>query len=124
MIRRPPRSTLFPYTTLFRSAPRAFACNLWGVHETRSRWSPPWWLVLGVAWVLGAAVGGHYLTRGWVPHDAGSLAQSAERVLAGELPHRDFDEIYTGGASLLPRPPVPPLGASPAGPPPGPFAAF
>src|SRR2546426_3374105 len=25
MIRRPPRSTLFPYTTLFRSAPRAVA---------------------------------------------------------------------------------------------------
>src|SRR5260370_37881775 len=24
MIRRPPRSTLFPYTTLFRSPPRAF----------------------------------------------------------------------------------------------------
>ena len=51
--------------------------------------------------MLGAAVGGHYLTRGWVPHDAGSLAQSAERVLAGELPHRDFDEIYTGGLSFL-----------------------
>src|SRR3989442_11982639 len=27
MIRRPPRSTLFPYTTLFRSAPRARACR-------------------------------------------------------------------------------------------------
>src|SRR5256885_13133555 len=26
MIRRPPRSTLFPYTTLFRSSP-AFVCN-------------------------------------------------------------------------------------------------
>src|SRR2546426_4749901 len=25
MIRRPPRSTLFPYTTLFRSLPRRFA---------------------------------------------------------------------------------------------------
>src|SRR5256884_5668911 len=25
MIRRPPRSTLFPYTTLFRSVPRLFA---------------------------------------------------------------------------------------------------
>src|SRR5258706_7222477 len=25
MIRRPPRSTLFPYTTLFRSQPREFA---------------------------------------------------------------------------------------------------
>src|SRR5256885_6627810 len=26
MIRRPPRSTLFPYTTLFRSAPELTAC--------------------------------------------------------------------------------------------------
>src|SRR5258706_11519739 len=25
MIRRPPRSTLFPYTTLFRSVPRSFS---------------------------------------------------------------------------------------------------
>src|SRR2546422_5492176 len=32
MIRRPPRSTLFPYTTLFRS-PTAFARN---VHESSS----------------------------------------------------------------------------------------
>src|SRR2546429_1591426 len=28
MIRRPPRSTLFPYTTLFRSR-RALPCTLW-----------------------------------------------------------------------------------------------
>src|SRR6476620_12030898 len=34
MIRRPPRSTLFPYTTLFRSSPRSPA---W----TRSPYSPP-----------------------------------------------------------------------------------
>src|SRR5258708_20278845 len=27
MIRRPPRSTLFPYTTLFRSPPRGLACQ-------------------------------------------------------------------------------------------------
>src|SRR2546426_5994147 len=27
MIRRPPRSTLFPYTTLFRSEAVRFACN-------------------------------------------------------------------------------------------------
>src|SRR3712207_9517175 len=27
MIRRPPRSTLFPYTTLFRSAPVVFFCQ-------------------------------------------------------------------------------------------------
>lgn len=36
------------------------------------------------------------LDRGWFPHDEGVLGQSAERVLAGEVPHRDFDEIYTG----------------------------
>src|SRR5256885_3482049 len=28
MIRRPPRSTLFPYTTLFRSVPMPYAANL------------------------------------------------------------------------------------------------
>src|SRR5260370_31225173 len=28
MIRRPPRSTLFPYTTLFRSQPRRFSIDL------------------------------------------------------------------------------------------------
>src|SRR3712207_7581422 len=33
MIRRPPRSTLFPYTTLFRSLP-------FGVHPVRSTTSP------------------------------------------------------------------------------------
>src|SRR4030095_10014222 len=33
---------------------------------------------------------------GWIPHDDGMLAQIAERVLAGELPHRDFDDPYTG----------------------------
>src|SRR2546429_6224606 len=28
MIRRPPRSTLFPYTTLFRSHPAGHACHI------------------------------------------------------------------------------------------------
>src|SRR3712207_8176691 len=34
MIRRPPRSTLFPYTTLFRST-RASSLGLWSGIETR-----------------------------------------------------------------------------------------
>ena len=59
------------------------------------------WLVLGIVWALSGLIVGRHLTRGWVPHDEGSLAQSAERVLAGELPHRDFDEPYTGGLSHL-----------------------
>src|SRR2546430_4153548 len=35
MIRRPPRSTLFPYTTLFRSPPVLLHI---GYHKTGSRW--------------------------------------------------------------------------------------
>src|SRR5260370_16926078 len=36
MIRRPPRSTLFPYTTLFRSQPLLFQR---AVDERKSRWN-------------------------------------------------------------------------------------
>src|SRR2546429_7358937 len=35
MIRRPPRSTLFPYTTLFRSFSLANLCRLWIGKSTR-----------------------------------------------------------------------------------------
>jgi hypothetical protein len=41
------------------------------------------------------------LKRGWVPHDEGILAQSAEHVLRGEVPHRDYIDIYTGGLTYL-----------------------
>src|SRR2546426_7137448 len=41
MIRRPPRSTLFPYTTLFRSVPAGGVCNYYKyiavLKETRDR---------------------------------------------------------------------------------------
>src|SRR5689334_24377190 len=46
MIRRPPRSTLFPYTTLFRSGPvRAVVA---GVREDVVRVAPPLALFVGV----------------------------------------------------------------------------
>src|SRR5256885_12513371 len=35
MIRRPPRSTLFPYTTLFRSGQRGAPAQLWAAAEGR-----------------------------------------------------------------------------------------
>lgn len=41
------------------------------------------------------------LGRGWVPHDEGTIAQSAERVLRGEVPHHDFIDVYTGGLSYF-----------------------
>src|SRR5256885_12313634 len=51
MIRRPPRSTLFPYTTLFRSAPYEWELSMaikhcltsdsaWPNGAIRRRWSP------------------------------------------------------------------------------------
>src|SRR6266571_693858 len=36
MIRRPPRSTLFPYTTLFRSSPRGLTSPRWRMAGARS----------------------------------------------------------------------------------------
>ncbi|MGH7516106.1 MAG: ArnT family glycosyltransferase [Gemmatimonadales bacterium] len=60
-----------------------------------------WWLGLAVVWVIGSLYLWHFLDRGWIPHDDGTLAHSAERVLHGELPHRDFAEVYTGGLSYL-----------------------
>src|SRR4051812_9164667 len=59
------------------------------------------WIVLTLLILLSAAYAGFYLKRGWVPHDEGAFALSAERVLQGELPHRDFDEIYTGGLAFV-----------------------
>src|SRR2546430_12611881 len=45
MIRRPPRSTLFPYTTLFRSGPAPGRGGGRVAGQTgRSRW-PIWWKV-------------------------------------------------------------------------------
>ncbi|MCE9608000.1 MAG: glycosyltransferase family 39 protein [Planctomycetia bacterium] len=42
-----------------------------------------------------------WATDFWIPHDEGLLAHTAERVLNGELPHRDFDDVYTGGLAML-----------------------
>lgn len=57
--------------------------------------------VLLLTWVLSVGWLGIHLNRGWVPHDDGMLAQTGERVLSGQLPHRDFDDVYTGGLSYL-----------------------
>jgi hypothetical protein len=58
-------------------------------------------LVFVLVFFISALYMARELNRGWVPHDEGALGQSAERVLQGEVPHRDFDEIYTGGLSYL-----------------------
>lgn len=64
--------------------------------ETRSGW-----MVLGVVWLASAAYLAFYLRQGWIPHDAGMLAESAQRVLRGQVPYRDFVDPYTGGLAYL-----------------------
>jgi hypothetical protein len=62
-----------------------------------SRWHIGRWIPLLAVWIAGAVYVGARLDTNWVPLDEGTLAQSAERVLQGELPQRDFDDPYTGG---------------------------
>lgn len=71
------------------------------VEPRRSRPDADWRLLLLGVLILSAAYVAWHLGRGWVAHDEGMLGQSAERVLAGQLPHRDFDETYTGGLTYL-----------------------
>src|SRR5260370_16898687 len=42
MIRRPPRSTLFPYTTLFRSCPKSAISTTWGDRRAEEVCSFSW----------------------------------------------------------------------------------
>src|SRR3712207_8893358 len=66
MIRRPPRSTLFPYTTLFRSAP---AAPTGGPASSCCAFS------VGAGGAGGAALGS--LARGCVPDDSPAFAEEA-----------------------------------------------
>src|SRR2546426_10302653 len=76
MIRRPPRSTLFPYTTLFRSWAR--------VVRTNNR-SARWWKRLECA---------HFLSVAATPHDIG-------RVL--RLLRDDHPAVQIAAATTLER---------------------
>jgi hypothetical protein len=58
-------------------------------------------LALIVVWAVGVTLLSCVAWKGWLPVDDGMLAHSAERILQGELPHRDFDAVYTGGLELL-----------------------
>lgn len=58
-------------------------------------------VVLPIVWLIVAAALSQTFDRGWIPQDDGTMAHAAQRVLAGELPHRDFDGVYTGGLSFL-----------------------
>lgn len=58
-------------------------------------------MVLAVVLAVAGLYAGFHIGRGWAPSDDGALSQSALRVMQGQLPHRDFAEIYTGGLSFI-----------------------
>ena len=57
--------------------------------------------VLALVMLIGGTYTAVHIGKGWVPADDGALSQSALRVFQGQLPHRDFGEIYTGGLSFI-----------------------
>ena len=58
-------------------------------------------LLLASSIALAAAVLSRRLHQGWFTNDDGAFAHAAERVLQGELPHRDFADLYTGLLSFV-----------------------
>src|ERR1051326_7425530 len=98
MIRRPPRSTLFPYTTLFRSA---FKVNAESVHHlfnintmTKShfRLNPPAGTLACCA-VLLAEITAHAQTPHWIWHP-----NNGQAATNGEV--RFFRKTFTAGARV------------------------
>jgi hypothetical protein len=59
------------------------------------------WVMLALVLLLSALYMARELKRGWVPADEGTLAECADHILRGELPHRDYHEGYTGGLGYL-----------------------
>jgi len=59
------------------------------------------WLPLVIALGLTLVYLWPHFCEGWIPHDEGMLGQTAQRVLQGEMPHRDFDDMYTGGLTYM-----------------------
>ncbi|MEM7349697.1 MAG: hypothetical protein AAF657_02750, partial [Acidobacteriota bacterium] len=50
------------------------------------------WIPFVLCWAVAVGYLATLADEGWIPHDEGMLGQCAERLLQGELPHRDFDE--------------------------------
>src|SRR5256885_14342354 len=118
MIRRPPRSTLFPYTTLFRSGPRVHPHQrLRGIHRRRVRYKETIHAALGgesaialqVARVLRQILRGAELER--VHEDAqhhaiGSLFRPIHELQVAfvQESHRRYEPNATTPGALGARP--------------------
>jgi hypothetical protein len=55
------------------------------------------------AWVISAAYMGWLVRLGWIPHDDGALAQAADWVNHGLLPHRARQSTRPSSPPASPR---------------------
>src|SRR3712207_8569653 len=106
MIRRPPRSTLFPYTTLFRSLATAGVAVLAGTLVEGTVVGTAQWLVLRRpfpamkwrAWALATAAGAFVAwTLGMLP----SILLSAGADTGSSAPTEPSDAVVYGLAALI-----------------------
>src|SRR3989442_15838563 len=96
MIRRPPRSTLFPYTTLFRSHTISWSATNIALAHVEYRRSP------GDPWQLVADVPGYYGNYAWtVPFDATSQAKVRVRDAWDSAPQDSSDQAFTIALPLV-----------------------
>ena len=102
--RSTPRQTLLSVETRVREADSdKSATTAWEARLamfSRNDW-PARLLVLCLVMVIAGTYVGVRVNQSWIAVDDGILAQSALRVLQGQLPHSDFVEIYTGGLSFI-----------------------
>src|SRR3712207_7488825 len=86
MIRRPPRSTLFPYTTLFRSGELLGQLDLGLGCQCRPR--PQAWPVRPTEGSLGLAVGADWMGTAW--HGVPPRSQPRSEEHTSELQSRQY----------------------------------
>src|SRR3989442_11877751 len=100
MIRRPPRSTLFPYTTLFRSVLAAYGASLWWF--LRHRWvSALTWVVclLGTGWLFMAET--HRCRRNHRSEEHTSELQSRPHLVCRLLLEKKKKTSYTAQRHMV-----------------------
>src|SRR2546425_9691287 len=104
MIRRPPRSTLFPYTTLFRSLPPGPLYALIAVLAALENVFPP--LPADTAVALGAFLAGRGRLDGWLVFGLTWGANVGSAAAVYGLARRYGRAVFRGeiGRKLLPEP--------------------
>src|SRR3989449_7187720 len=113
MIRRPPRSTLFPYTTLFRSLDATYARveQLWGpgfVRGTHTAWRAGRYVFVGdevypAAGGYPGLVAGKNPPLGPLPPIDLSHITHPPGIARDEPTHGGVDNMWGAGGTLYPR---------------------